>query len=221
MQVNLYQENPKTFLQVARENVSFYGPTESSIQDLLTVIIGKSATPEVCSQLAALSVRELMAMRVHDFKQLGMSKTLAERLEACMGLTKVLNAQSIPADYVIRCSEDAYGYFEFLRHEQQEQFVVAFLDTKNKVIGRKVIFVGTLNSSVVHPREIYSEALKRSAASIIVSHQHPSGDPCPSREDIDVTKRLKEVGEVIGIILLDHIVVGDGRYISLKEKGYM
>jgi DNA repair protein RadC len=219
MQINM---NPKTFLQVARENIAFYGPTEASIQDLLTVILGKSATPEVCSQLAALSVRELLAMRSQDFKQLvGVSKLLAERLEACIGLVKVLNEQSMPAGYVVRSPEDAYNYFKFLRHEQQEHFVVAFLDTKNKVIGRKTIFTGSLNSSIVHPREIYSEAIKRSAASIVVSHSHPSGNTQPSPEDISVTERLKEVGEIIGIPLLDHIIVGDGCYFSFKEKGYI
>jgi DNA repair protein RadC len=89
------------------------------------------------------------------------------------------------------------------------------------VVYEKVVFIGSLNASIVHPREVFKEALKWSAASIIVSHNHPSGDPAPSREDIAVTKRLVEAGEIIGIECLDHLIVGDGEFVSLKEKGYI
>lgn len=92
------------------------------------------------------------------------------------------------------------------------------LDTKNKVISKKEIFKGGLKSSLVHPREIFREAVKDSAASIIICHNHPSGDPTPSRDDINITTRLKECGKMMGIELLDHLIIGDNRFISLKEK---
>ncbi|WP_232695609.1 RadC family protein [Brevibacillus daliensis] len=103
----------------------------------------------------------------------------------------------------------------------QEHFICLFLNTKNHVLGKKTIFVGSLDASVVHPREVFREAIKRSSASLICLHNHPSGDPTPSKEDIMVTKTLREAGEIVGISLLDHIIIGDGRYISLKEQGYM
>ena len=108
-----------------------------------------------------------------------------------------------------------------MRHLNQEHFVALFLNTKNQIIHQQTIFIGSLNASIVHPREVFREAVKRSAASIIVAHNHPSGDPTPSQEDIQVTKRLNESGKMIGIDLLDHIIIGDRKFISLKEKGYL
>lgn len=102
---------------------------------------------------------------------------------------------------------------------KQEVLKLVMLDTKNNIIGLKDVFVGSLNTSIVHPREIFKEALKRSSSSIIVCHNHPSGDPTPSKEDIDITIRLKECGKIIEIDLLDHLIIGKNRYVSLKEKG--
>ena len=104
---------------------------------------------------------------------------------------------------------------------QQEHFVVLFLNVKNQVLHKQTIFIGSLNSSIVHPREIFREAVKRSAASIICAHNHPSGNATPSPEDIEVTKRLQEAGYIIGIELVDHVIIGDHQFTSLKEKGYM
>lgn len=101
----------------------------------------------------------------------------------------------------------------------QEVFKLIMLNTKNIVIGNKNIFKGTLNSSIAHPREIFKEAVKRGSANIIICHNHPSGDPEPSKEDIDITRRIKECGNIMGIGLLDHIIIGNNKYISLKQKG--
>lgn len=100
----------------------------------------------------------------------------------------------------------------------EEHFVVLFLDTKNRIIERKTISIGTLNAAIVHPREVFRAAIERSAASIICAHNHPSGDPTPSREDIELTKRLMQAGELVGIDVLDHIVVGKEGYVSLKQR---
>jgi len=95
------------------------------------------------------------------------------------------------------------------------------MNVKNQVLHKQTIFIGSLNASIVHPREIFREAVKRSAASIICAHNHPSGNPSPSPEDIEVTKRIQEAGQIMGIELLDHVIIGDHQFISLKEKGYM
>ena len=100
----------------------------------------------------------------------------------------------------------------------QEVLKLIILNTKNVVISIKEVFKGSLNSSIVHPREIFSEALKKNAASIIICHNHPSGDPTPSKEDINITLRIKECGKIIGIELLDHVIIGNGNYASMKEK---
>lgn len=124
--------------------------------------------------------------------------------------------------YVIRFPEDAANLLmEDMRFLSQEHFVCLYLNSKNQVIHKRTVFIGSLNSSIVHPREVFKEALKRSAASFICVHNHPSGDPTPSSEDIDVTRRLNECGQLIGIELLDHIVIGDQKFVSLKEKGYL
>lgn len=108
-----------------------------------------------------------------------------------------------------------------MKHLTQEHFVCLFLNTKNHVIGKQTIFVGSLDASIVHPREVFKEAIRRSSASIICLHNHPSGDPTPSREDIAVTRTLQEAGDLIGITLLDHVIIGDDSYVSLKEQGYI
>lgn len=106
-----------------------------------------------------------------------------------------------------------------MRGFNQEILKVIVLNTKNNIIRVKDVFKGTLNTSIVHPREIYSEALKSGGASIIICHNHPSGDPTPSKEDINITKRIMECGKILGIKLLDHLIIGDKEFVSLKEKG--
>lgn len=110
---------------------------------------------------------------------------------------------------------------EDLRYLQKEHFVCLFLNTKNHVLAQETLSIGSLNASIVHPREIFRAAIKRSSASIICAHNHPSGDPTPSPEDIQITERLVQAGELIGIEVLDHVIIGDKHYISLKEQGLM
>jgi DNA repair protein RadC len=106
-----------------------------------------------------------------------------------------------------------------MRSLKQEHLKVIMLNTKNVVIFIKDVSVGSLNSSIVHPREVFCDAIRKSSASIVICHNHPSGDPTPSNEDVNITYRLKECGKLLGIDLLDHLIIGNGRYISLKEKG--
>ncbi len=110
----------------------------------------------------------------------------------------------------------------FIGDEDREVFLVMMLNTKNQIIGLHRAHVGSLNASIVHPRDVMKSAILNNAASIIVSHQHPSGDPTPSREDVEVTKRLAEAGKILGIEVLDHVIVTHtGKHVSLKEKGYL
>ncbi|MDN5347386.1 MAG: repair protein RadC [Clostridia bacterium] len=108
---------------------------------------------------------------------------------------------------------------EFLAGADREYFIVLCLDTKNRVNAINTVSVGTLNSSLVHPREVFKAAILANAAAVVVAHNHPSGDPEPSREDVEVTRRLVEAGKIMGIEVLDHIVIGDENYTSFKQRG--
>lgn len=115
----------------------------------------------------------------------------------------------------------AQYYMEDLRHETQEHMKMLMLDSKANLIGDKDVFKGTVNASLITPRELFIEALQKNAVSIIIMHNHPSGDPTPSREDLFATKRILEAGNLIGIELLDHIIIGNNCYISFREKGIL
>ena len=131
-------------------------------------------------------------------------------------------SQYLPNRFKINNPWDVYSYYmEELRYLKKEVFKVILLNTKNEIISDIDVSVGSLNSSIVHPREVFKYALRYSANSIICLHNHPSGDPTPSSQDIDITKRLEEVGDLVGIRLLDHIIIGYNKYVSLKEKGLM
>ncbi|OPX92134.1 MAG: hypothetical protein A4E52_00136 [Pelotomaculum sp. PtaB.Bin013] len=108
-----------------------------------------------------------------------------------------------------------------MRFLDREHFRVMLLNTKNQVLRIETVSIGTLSSSQVHPRELFKFAVKNSAAAIILVHNHPSGEPTPSREDIDITGRLADAGKIMGIEVLDHIIIGDGKFVSFKEKGLL
>ena len=112
-------------------------------------------------------------------------------------------------------------YMEDLRHQKQEAMKLLLLNTKSRLIGESDISRGTVNASVISPRELFVEALQKDAVSIILLHNHPSGDPAPSREDILITRRVHEAGMMIGVELLDHIIIGDNRYSSMREDGIL
>lgn len=121
---------------------------------------------------------------------------------------------------VIRTGVDAYNVLkDWFLDQDREEFVILMLNVKNRVIGINSVSVGTLTGSLVHPREVFKPLLLHNAAGVILAHNHPSGDPTPSAEDKAITERLRQVGEVMGIVVLDHIVVGDNRYVSFADAG--
>jgi DNA repair protein RadC len=206
---------------IAKEELSFYGTENCSLQNLLAVIIGPKANPNVTGQLASLGLKGICSLSKEELLSFdGIGETIANRIIACLGLAYMMNKHKIENQYIVNSPEAAAKYLADLAFLDQEQLEVLFLNTKNVIIGRKTIFKGTLNACFISPREIYKEALKVNACSIIVAHQHPSGDPTPSQEDKEVTKKLAEAGKIVGINLNDHIIIGQsGRYTSLKEMG--
>ena len=138
---------------------------------------------------------------------------------------KTLLEQSLEKEYnqeiKIGTANDIYKEMIDLKNEKKEIFVVFHLNTKNKIILREIVSIGILNSSLIHPRETFRTAIINNANSIILAHNHPSGDTTPSPDDISVTKRMVQAWEIIGIKVLDHVITGKNNYTSMKEKGDM
>ncbi|OBR66496.1 hypothetical protein A7K91_03360 [Paenibacillus oryzae] len=149
----------------------------------------------------------------------GIGRGKARQLTALLKLAKNLSLPTYEQT-TIRSPRDAFDLLgPELRYATKENFTCLFLNTKNRVIFKEVISIGSLNAAIVHPREVFRAAIKRCSASLICAHNHPSGDSTPSPEDIELTKRLVSAGEIIGIEVLDHLIIGGNNFISLKEKG--
>lgn len=210
--------------------LAYYGTDALTNAELLSIVLGTGTKDrnaleladdilcyanETIGDLCAADVRELV-----EIKGVGQAKAgqivaaleLGRRLDSARKnrqLTRIIDSRHA-ADLLA-------GEFEF---KTKEHFIVLCLNTKMQLISREVISVGSLDSAPVHPREVFMPAVKKSAAAIIVAHTHPSGDPMPSGEDIEVTERLLEASRIMGIRLMDHIIIGRGRYCSMKNEGY-
>ncbi|MGM9988634.1 MAG: DNA repair protein RadC [Bacillaceae bacterium] len=212
-----------------RERLIQYGPESLSNHELLAILLRTGTKDESVLQLSNRILTHFDGLRllrdatIEEMTELkGIGKTKAVQLMAAFELGRRMNRLKYEDRYTIRSPEDAANYMmEEMRFLTQEHFICLYLNSKNQVIHRQTIFIGSLNASIVHPRETFREAFRRSAASIICLHNHPSGSPEPSREDIEVTKRLVECGKIIGIEVLDHLIIGEHKYVSLKEKGYV
>jgi DNA repair protein RadC len=168
----------------------------------------------ITSELVEATEQQLICI-----KGLGIGK--ARRILAMLKLAKAITVP-VRKHYVIKSPQDVYNLLEpEMRNLDKEHFVCVFLSTKNQVINTEVVSIGSLNAAIVHPREVFKAAIKRSSASLICVHNHPSGDSSPSSEDIQLTNRLVEAGTIIGIEVLDHLIIGSDNFCSLKEKGFM
>lgn len=150
------------------------------------------------------------------------NKSAAKRIQI-VSLKMVRESTILYEARKISSPKDAAGLGQrFLEEADREQVIVCCLDNKNAPINLNVVSMGTLNTSLIHPREVFKTAIMSNAASIVLFHNHPSGDPEPSQEDISITKRIADAGTLMGIELLDHIIIGlEGRYLSLKEHGHL
>lgn len=212
-----------------RERLKRQGADSLSNQELIAILLRTGTKKESVLHLANRvlthfeqlhELKNATIEEIMDIKGIGEAKAI--QLLASIELGRRLQKKRPDDRFTIRSPQDAATFLmPDMSSLLQENFVTLFLNVKNQIIHQQTIFIGSLNASIVHPREIFREAVKRSAASIICAHNHPSGNPSPSPEDIDVTKRLQEAGLIIGIELLDHVIIGDHQFISLKEKGYM
>lgn len=152
------------------------------------------------------------------------SKPKSIRFKTIKAVWETLTVRDNVTDYIkpltrVTSSAEVYQQFKFLAYETKEHFLSMHLDSKNRIICVDLCSTGSLTASIVHPREVFKTALLSSAAAMIFLHNHPSGDPTPSREDIEITTRLKEAGELLGIRILDHIIVCEDSYVSFTDRG--
>lgn len=202
-----------------RERFKLFGADNLSDAELLALILQKGSKGENVvdmsnrllssySDLSKLSIKELSSNK-------GIGDAKAMQIIALFEFSKRHSFSRVSR--IIKSPKDVYEYAKRLSELDKENFMVIMLDTKNNIIKDEVVSVGTLNSAIVHPREIFKSAIKESANSVILVHNHPSGDPSPSLEDLEITQRLFEVGELIGIKVLDHVIVcAEGRYWNWK-----
>lgn len=229
MEPHLYMLRDIPHQERPRERMLQYGASAVSNAELLAILLRTGTKQESAIHLAQRilqqvgSVRRLVDMSAEELMAIkGIGSAKAVQLKAGIELGLRLARTRMDEPVVIRSPRDAADVLmEQLRYLQKEHFVCLFLNTKNHIIAQETLSIGSLNASIVHPREVFRAAIKRSSASILCAHNHPSGDPAPSPEDISLTSRLKEAGEIVGIEVLDHLIIGDGEFVSLKEQGLM
>lgn len=214
--------------QKPRERMLNYGASHLSHAELLAILINTGrkgySSLDIANELlkSIVNLKELKHLSINDLnkiKGVGLYKALT--LKAAFELGERMHSGSVDDKIQINNPKDAADFMMGkMEHLTQEKFIALFLNSKNIIIKQKTIFMGTLNSAIVHPREIYSEAVKCASNAIIVLHNHPSGDTTPSLEDIKTTDRLRECGDILGIQLLDRVIIGDRTYLSMVEEGY-
>lgn len=212
-----------------RERLLRYGAEALSNGELLAIILGTGSKNEdilcLCSRILNQNggINGLLNSNAKEFMKLkGIGMAKAAELVALGEISKRLKSFRSGDEYKINSPKDAADLvMEEMRYLKQECLKVIMLNTKNIVIGYQNVSLGGLNSSIVHPREVFCEAIKKCSASIIICHNHPSGDPTPSNEDISITHRLNECGKLLGIELIDHLIIGNGNFISFKEKSIL
>ncbi len=205
-----------------RERLLRYGASALSDAELLALVLRTGTREEnavaMCERLlSACSLSRLPSCSPAELRRVrGIGEAKACQIIAAFALQqRMRNTSGRP----LRSAKDVYAYAAAqFTGERQERFLALLLDTKNRVTREETISVGTLNCSLVHPREVFASAVRERANAVIVVHNHPSGDPAPSAEDREVTRMLKEAGKLLGIAVLDHIIIGDGRWYSFKEN---
>lgn len=213
-----------------RERMYASGAQALSVRELIAILVGsgteRSTAVEVAGKLLQASegsLRRMATLSHADIQKIpGVGPAVAARVFAALELGRRMAHETAMERPRIQGPADVYELCApALRDLRQEEFRILLLNTQHAVVRELVVTRGTLDTSVVHPREVFRAAISESAAAIILVHNHPSGDPAPSQEDRDVTQQLAAAGRVIGIAVLDHVVVGDGRYVSFVELGLL
>jgi len=210
-----------------RERFIKYGASAVQTFELIAIILRTGSKDESVIELAKKvtymnqSLKDLSNTSIKELKSIkGIGDSKAIELLAAFELGKRVLKESFNENSKLHSPESIYQYLKSeLEMKTQEHFLALYLNTKGELIKKETLFIGSLNASLVHPREIFKHAVLNSAAAIIICHNHPSGDPTPSKQDIDITKLIHKNSIMMDIQLLDHIIIGKDRYYSFKEKG--
>jgi DNA repair protein RadC len=205
-----------------RRNAAHYLLCDLSDAALLTTLLGPSTAPQ-CERLMAdyANLREVAALNPAVLLTHGFTTAALTRLEAVFEVAKRYGETEWVPGQPFRGSGDIYAHFrERLAVETCELFYAVLLDNKHRKIRDLVVSKGSLTASIVHPRDVFGQIVRHAAAAVVFVHNHPSGEPTPSKEDLEITRRLREVGDIIGVRVLDHVVIGRGRYVSFVDDGY-
>lgn len=208
----------------ARELLLSGQPYAISDEGLLSIVVGSAGAPHVRTLLGTEGTDALWRVSGDELVALdGVGPASAARLLACLEISRRASARKSERRPTISTPEDVVSVCALqLRGRDREHFWTLALNTKNRLLRVIEVSVGSLNASIVHPRELFREAVRLSAASVVVVHNHPSGDPTPSGADIQLTRRIVKAGDVLGIEVLDHVVIGDGgEHASLRDLGLM
>ena len=207
-----------------RERLIQKGPQNLKDEELLAILLGTGIEGknvlEVSRQiLRKFSKKRLLKMKYEDLSKIkGIGPAKACTILASIELVKrslEMGEETLP---LIQSTKDVIAQAVYMRDKTREHLMVIFLNARNEMIYKKPMFIGTLNANLVHPREIFQEALKQNAASVILTHNHPSGDPEPSEDDLTITKRIVEAGKTMGIDVLDHVIITKNKPFSFKEN---
>lgn len=213
-----------------REKLMNHGVSYLSVSELLAILLRtgtkSSSALALGNEIVAKCGDDLTELHQITLEELcmidGIGESKACQILAAIELGKRMKQSTVMRKAKLSSPNDVVAFFSAeLNESKVEKFIAVLLNTKNEVINWDVISIGSLNASIVHPREVFNRAIKRSAASLIVVHNHPSGHIDPSREDINITKRLFEAGQLIGIPLIDHIIIGRDKYYSFKEENQL
>lgn len=206
-------------IDLPREKLEKYGPEKLKDSELLAILLGAGVKGTnvielSCKILLKWKDKGLGAATMAELSEVhGIGKAKACEIVACFELGKRLLKDKKVS--VVLSPSDVWSRMEDVRNSKREHFVVFYLDSRNQEVKREVVSIGTLNASLVHPREVFESAIKNNAASIIVAHNHPSGDLEPSMDDIEITKKLVHAGKILGISLIDHVVVSGSGHKSI------
>lgn len=208
-----------------RERLLKYGKESLSNEELLSIILKTGTKNYSVKELSNhilknfKNIKEMKYITINKLTEInGIGEVKAIELLAALELGKRVYYVEQKEKVLLNSSKKIYEYFKnIFIEEYQECFYALYLDTKSKLISYKLLFKGTINSSCVHPREVFKNAFLESAYSIIVIHNHPSGDPSPSKEDIKVTETLMQIGKIMAIPVVDHIIIGNNQYYSFYE----
>ncbi|MDO4702220.1 MAG: DNA repair protein RadC [Erysipelotrichaceae bacterium] len=212
-----------------REKAMAYGVKTLSNRELLAIIIRSGYSGVSSLQLAdqilvlAQGSKGLKRLQMQDLMKVkGIKQAKAIEILACFELSKRITYEHLRNTDVIGCPDDLVRWLNHqIGHEFQEHFVVVYLDVKNQIIDFSMLFKGTLDRTLIHPREIFKEAVLKSAASIIVAHNHPSGSLTPSKADISITEQLEKVGKLMNIHLQDHLIVNGTSFFSFRQQSLL